>query len=62
MEKQEQRDDLLRELERLFKKDPIKTTLVGMTSLNLVEVTRKKVKRPLLEQMKQPTKDSDEYE
>lgn len=62
MEKQEQRDDLLRELERLFKKDPIKTTLVGMTSLNLVEVTRKKLKRPLLEQMKQPTKDSDEYE
>jgi len=38
-------------LEELFRKDPIKTTLVDMTALNLVEVTRKKVRKPLHEQI-----------
>lgn len=46
--KQEQ---LMKELERLFKKDPVKTVLVDMTALGLVEVTRKKIKRPLHEQI-----------
>lgn len=59
MEQSEQRETLLKELEKLFKKDPIKTTVVGMTPLHLVEVTRKKVRRPLIEQMKLSTKDSE---
>lgn len=50
MEKQEYKDSLMRELDDLFRTDPIKTTLVDMTALNLVEVTRKKVRKPLHEQ------------
>lgn len=44
---------LMDTLEAYLKTDPIKTTLVDMTALNLVEITRKKVRKPLLEQMKQ---------
>ncbi len=50
MEEQEYKDRLMKELEILFRKDPVKTTLVDMTALNLVEVTRKKVRKPLHEQ------------
>ena len=32
-------------------KDPIKTVLEGISKLNLVELTRKKVRKPLSEQM-----------
>ena len=31
--------------------DPVKTTVVDMTQLNLVELTRKKGKKPLWEQL-----------
>lgn len=42
---------LMETLESYVKLDPIRTTLVDMTALNLVEITRKKVRKPLLEQM-----------
>lgn len=42
---------LMKELNDYFKKDPIKTTLVDMTALGLVEITRKKVRKPLHEQI-----------
>lgn len=51
MELTEYKEQLMRKLEELFKSDPIKTILVDMTALNLVEITRKKVRKPLLEQM-----------
>jgi ribonuclease G len=51
MENQRDKDMLMKELRELFNKDPIKTTLVDMTALNLVEVTRKKVRKPLYEQI-----------
>lgn len=51
MEQQEYKEGLMKGLEELFRKDPIKTTLVDMTALNLVEVTRKKVRKPLYEQV-----------
>lgn len=51
MSKQEYKVKLMRVLEELFRKDPVKTTLVDMTALNLVEVTRKKVRKPLYEQI-----------
>ena len=50
MSKQEYKDELMAELDDLFRKDSIKTVLVGMTALNLVEVTRKKIRKPLREQ------------
>ncbi|MBR0599759.1 ribonuclease E/G [Sinanaerobacter chloroacetimidivorans] len=52
MEKEEAKERLMQELRRLLDKDPIKTTVVDMTALNLVEVTRKKVRKPLAEQCK----------
>ncbi|WP_313128685.1 ribonuclease E/G [Anaerocolumna sp.] len=50
MSKREYKIRLMKFLEELFRKDPIKTTLVDMTALNLVEITRKKVRKPLYEQ------------
>ncbi len=50
MELQKDKDLLMQELEGYLKVDPIKTTLVDMTALGLVEVTRKKVRKPLHEQ------------
>lgn len=52
MELQKDKDLLIEELKEYFRKDPIKTTLVDMTALGLVEVTRKKVRKPLHEQVK----------
>ena len=43
--------DVLSTLNRELKKDPVRATLVDMTKLNLAEVTRKKVKRSLREQL-----------
>jgi ribonuclease G len=51
MELKKDKELLMQELEDYFKKDPIKTTLVDMTELGLVEVTRKKVRKPLHEQV-----------
>ncbi|TAH66102.1 MAG: ribonuclease E/G, partial [Anaerolineaceae bacterium] len=51
MDLQKNKDLLMNELEEHLKKDPIKTTLVDMTALGLVEVTRKKLRKPLHEQV-----------
>lgn len=50
MESEENTQQLLRELRFYLSKDPIQTSLVDMTPLGLVEVTRKKVRRPLCEE------------
>ncbi len=42
-------DELLDFFERELKKDPIATTLVDLTKLQLVEVTRKKIRKPFHE-------------
>ena len=52
MNLQKNKDLLMNELEDHIRKDPIKTTLVDMTALGLVEVTRKKLRKPLHEQVK----------
>lgn len=51
MEKAESRRELLCQLEQYLKQDPVKTVLVDMTKLNLVEITRKKTRKPLHEQI-----------
>lgn len=51
MIKEKNREKLVMHLSRLLQKDPIKTVFVDMTKLNLVEITRKKVRKPLHEQM-----------
>ncbi len=50
LESEENTRTLLHEFRRLLARDPIQTTLVDMTPLGLVEITRKKVRRPLAEQ------------
>ena len=49
LEEKENTAGLLREFRRRLSQDPIQTTLVDITPLNLVEVTRKKVRKPLYE-------------
>lgn len=45
----EMKDQMMSYLSRLLSKDPIKTTVIDITKLNLVEITRKKIKAPLHE-------------
>ena len=49
MQKKEHKIELLSSLEKLFFLDRIKTTLVDMTQLGLVEVTRKKTDKSIYE-------------
>ncbi|SFR97670.1 ribonuclease E/G [Anaeromicropila populeti] len=51
MKSEEKKTLIMTKLKELFAKDPVKTVLVDMTQLNLVEVTRKKVRKPLWEQL-----------
>ena len=53
LSKQEYMDELVHVFDKELKKDPIVTSLVDVTKLQLVEVTRKKVRRPLHEVMSQ---------
>lgn len=53
MELTKDKELLMQELEGYIKNDPVKTTLVDMTALGLVEMTRKKVRKPLHEQVKE---------
>lgn len=48
---QEKKEELMARLRELLSKDPVRTIVVDMTPLNLVEVTRKKVRKPLYEQL-----------
>jgi len=45
---------LLGKLQGYLNKDPIQTTLIGMTALQLVEITRKKIRKPLQESIDLP--------
>lgn len=50
-EEKEKERQLLQVFREELKKDSVKTTLVDITQLGLVELTRKKVQRPLYEQL-----------
>lgn len=51
MDDAEDNQSLLEVLRQEVRKDPVQTTVVDMTKLGLVELTRKKVKKTLFEQM-----------
>ncbi len=51
MVQEEHRKELLKALSNVLSKDRIPTKVIDMTQLNLVEVTRKKIRKPLSEQM-----------
>ncbi len=44
---------LMKTLSQAVSRDPVKTTVVEITKLGLVEITRKKVRRPLYEQIQE---------
>ena len=50
MNQEESKIQLMEALKTAVAKDPVKTVVVEITRLNLVEITRKKVRRPLYEQ------------
>ena len=56
MDAQEDKTLLMDTLRAAVRPDPVKTTVIDMTPLNLVEMTRKKEKRPLWEQIAQVQK------
>lgn len=58
MEEEAHREAVLDALKTALKKDRLKTSTVGMTSLGLVELTRKKTRLPIDDFMLQPCKDS----
>ena len=49
----EAKETLLATLRKFVAKDRIKTDVIDMTKLNLVEITRKKILKPIYEQMKE---------
>ena len=51
MQSADNQKDLLDSLSKLVSMDKIKTFVVGMTSLGLVEITREKKEKPLWEQI-----------
>lgn len=53
METEADQKELLIVLSRAVSRDPVKTSVVEITKLNLVEVTRKKIRRPFYEQAAQ---------
>lgn len=52
MKKEEYRNRLMAHLGELVRQDTVKTTLVDITGLGLVELTRMKKNKPLSEQLK----------
>ena len=49
MPNKEYEKQVVEEFEKIVSKDPVKTDIIGMTKLGLLEVTRKKVKASILE-------------
>lgn len=53
MKEEASEQKLMEEMDRILRKDRIKAMVVDMTKLHLVEITRKKVRKPLYEQWKE---------
>ena len=56
MSRQEDKQLLMETFTALCRKDPVKTTVVDMTALGLVEVTRKKIRKSFREQVQKGDK------
>ncbi len=52
MERKEEREELVRVLKYHLAKDPVPAAFVDFTGLGLIEITRKKVRKPLWEQIR----------
>lgn len=56
MENPDHRDELFYVLQKLLRKDPIKSRAIDITPLHILEMTRKKVRRPVIEDIRELTK------
>ena len=56
MENPDHREELFHVLQKLLRKDPIKSTAIDITPLHILEMTRKKVRRPVIEDIRELTK------
>lgn len=56
MENPDHRDELFHVLQKLRRKDPIKSRAIDITPLHILEMTRKKVRRPVIEDIRELTK------
>lgn len=56
MENPDHRDELFHVLQKLLRKDPIKSRAIDITPLHILEITRKKVRRPVIEDIRELTK------
>ena len=56
MENPDHRDELFHVLQKLLRKDPIKSRAIDITPLHILEMTRKKVRRPVIEDIREIAK------
>ena len=56
MENPDHRDELFHVLQKLLRKDPIKSRAIDIIPLHILEMTRKKVRRPVIEDIRELTK------
>jgi len=52
MESSDHRDELFHVLAKYIRQDPVKGKVVDFTALNIMEMTRKKVRRPVMEDLR----------
>lgn len=53
MENPDHQDELFHVLQKLLRKDPVRCKAVDITPLNILEMTRKKVRRPVIEDLRE---------
>ena len=56
MENPDHREEIFHVLQKLLRKDPIKSMAIDITPLHIREMTRKKVRRPVIEDIRELTK------
>ena len=56
MENPDHREELFHVLQKLLRKDPIQSRAIDITPLHILEMTRKKVRRPVIEDIRELTK------
>ena len=56
MENPDHRDELFHVLQKLLRKDPVKSRTIDITPLHILEMTRKKVRCPVIEDIRELTK------
>lgn len=53
MENQDHQDELFHVLQKYLRKDPVKAKAVDVTPLHILELTRKKVRKPVIEEIRE---------